>query len=167
MIGLCHTLLNQLRQKSLIYDELIILLEEEWGDISEYSYDKVQAGLNKKETMILKMQVLEENRLEVVGTLAKQLGLSMEDLTLKKLIGSINHPIRVKLIGVRKTLLGQLKKIAFLNDQNQGLVDTSSLSIKKSLAFLHKTQDMSEAAYHADGNLIGSKSELRMLSTEV
>tara|TARA_B100000686_G_C16793348_1_gene980353 strand:- start:117 stop:620 length:504 start_codon:yes stop_codon:yes gene_type:complete len=167
MIGLCHTLLNQLRQKALIYDELIILLEEEWGDISEYSYDKVQSGLNKKETMILKMQVLEENRLEVVEALAKQLGLSIQDLTLKKLIASINHPMRVKLMEVRNMLLGQLQKIAFLNAQNQGLVDASSLSIKKSLAFLHKTQDMNEAAYHADGNLIGSKSEIRMLSTEV
>ena len=166
MIGLYRTLLNQLGQKALIYDELIKLLEEEWEGISEYSYDKVQAALNKKETLVLKMQVLEENRLQVVEALAKRLGLSMQDLTLKKLIASIDHPVRAKLMGKRKILLGQIKKIAFLNEQNQGLVDASSLSIKKSLAFLHKTQDVSEAAYHADGSLNESKSEVRMLSME-
>ena len=166
MIGLYRTLLSQLGQKVLIYDELIKLLQEEWEGISWYSFEKVQAALNKKETLVLKMQLLEENRMEIVEVLAKHLGLSVQSLTLKKLIGSIDHPIRVKLNEKRKILLSQIKKIAYLNEKNQGLVDASSLSIKKSLAFLHKTQDFAEAPYHSDGNLKEGKSEVRMLSME-
>ena len=167
MIGLYRTLLSQLGQKTLIYDQLIKLLEEEWEGISKYSYEKVQAALNKKQTLVLKMQVLEENRLEVVEELAKRLDLSIQDLTLKKLISAIDHPVSAKLMERRKILLGQIKKINDLNDQNEGLVDASSLSIKKSLAFLHKVQDISEAPYHSDGNLKKSSTEVRMLSMEV
>ena len=112
------------------------------------------------------MQVLEENRLKVVETLAKNLDLDLHNLTLKNLIASIDHPVRTKLMAKRKTLLSKIKKISFLSQKNQGLVDASSLSIKKSLAFLHKTQDIAEAAYHADGSLNERQSEVRMLSME-
>ena len=58
------TLLGQLSQKIMIYDELIKLMETEWDSVTAYSLEKVQEITNKKETLILKMQVLEENRIE-------------------------------------------------------------------------------------------------------
>ena len=166
MISLCRTLLNQLEQKALIYNELIKLIEAEREGISEYSYDKVQVALNKKETLVLKMKLLEENRLEVIEAIAKHLGLNFQDLTLRQLIASIDHPIRDKLMDQREILLGLITQIGLLNDQNQGLVNASSLSIKKSLAFLHKTQDVAEAPYHSGGRLNTGKSEVRMFSME-
>jgi hypothetical protein len=112
------------------------------------------------------MQVLEENRTEVVNMIATKLGIQYEDLTLKKLIASIDHPVKKKLLAHRSTLLGQVKTIGELNECNQALVDTSSLSIKKSLAFIHKTELAAQEGYHADGQMNDSKTSSVMLSME-
>ena len=164
MTGFYFTLTSQMGQKIIIYGELIRLLRKEWDSIAKYSYEDIQEILNKKETLVLKMQVLEENRTEVVNAIAKKLGIPSEQLTLKKLIASIDHPVKFKLMKYRDTLLEQIKTIAELNEVNRGLVDTSSLSIKKSLAFIHTAQSDAEAGYHADGQKNGSKTSSRMLS---
>jgi flagellar biosynthesis/type III secretory pathway chaperone len=158
--------MKQMGQKILIYGELIKLLRKEWDSISKYSYEDIQEILNKKETLVLKMQVLEENRTEVVKAIGKKLGMPFEELTLKKLIASIDHPLTTKLGKYRETLLEQINTISELNEVNKGLVDTSSLSIKKSLAFIHKAQSDAEASYHADGQMNEGKSNSRMLSLE-
>jgi flagellar biosynthesis/type III secretory pathway chaperone len=158
--------MSQMSQKITIYGELIKLLRKEWESISNYSYEAIQEILNKKETLVLKIQVLEENRAEVVDVIAKKLGMLPEELTLKKLIVLIDHPVKAKLMKYRITLLEQIKTIAELNEINQGLVDTSSLSIKKSLAFIHKTQSDAEAGYHGDGQMNGNKTSSCMLSLE-
>ncbi len=166
MTGLYQTLLSQMGQKIIIYEELIKLLRREWGSISQYSYDDIQEILNKKETLVLKMQVLEENRTEVVNTISEKLGIPSEDLTLNKLIAKIDHPIKKKLMAYRKTLLSQIKTIVELNEFNQELVDASSLSIKKSLSFIHKTQSATEAGYHSGGQMDEHVTGSRMLSLE-
>ena len=166
MTGLYFTLMSQMGQKIIIYKELISLLRKEWGSISEYSYEDIQEIVNKKETLVLKMQVLEENSIEVVNAIAKNLGMVSKELTLKKLIASIDHPVKIKLMKHRNTLLKQIKTIAELNQVNRGLIDSSSLSIKKSLAFIHKTQSEAEAGYHSDGLINEGKTSSRMLSLE-
>jgi flagellar biosynthesis/type III secretory pathway chaperone len=153
-------------QKIMIYDDLIKLLRKEWDSISKYSYEDIQEILNKKEILVLKMQVLEENRTEVVNAIAKKLEMASGELTLKKLIALIDHPVKIKLMKYRDTLLEQIKTIAELNEINKGLVDTSSLSIKKSMAFIHKTLSVAEAGYHADGQIEENKTISRMMSLE-
>ena len=167
MTKLYKTLLNQMEQKIAIYDELIELLRNEWDSVSEYSLMGVQEVLNKKETLVLKMHVLEENRLEVVRAIAKKLNVSYETLTLKNILALSPHPLSDKLNLCRNKLLNQIDLIARLTDKTKRIVDHSSMSIKKSLSFLHKTQEKSEAGYQAKGQIKEGKIQSRMLSAEV
>ncbi len=154
-------------QKIAIYNELIDLLKNEWDSVSGYSLMGVQEILNKKETLVLKMQVLEENRIEVVRAIAKKLDVPYEGLTLKKMLALSPHPLGDKLNLYRKKLLKQIDVIAKLTEKTKRIVDHSSMSIKKSLSFLHRTQEKSEAGYQAKGQLQEGKMQSRMLSAEV
>lgn len=167
MTKLYKTLLNQMGQKIAIYNELIELLRQEWDSVSGYSLMGVQEILNKKETLVLKMQVLEENRLEVVRAIAKKLDVSYDGLTLKKILALNHHPLNNKLNQYRKKLLKQIDLIAELTEKTKRIVDHSSMSIKKSLSFLHKTQEKSEAGYQSKGQIREGKMQSRMLSAEV
>lgn len=167
MTKLYKTLLNQMGQKIAIYNELIELLEQEWDSVSGYSLIGVQETLNKKETLVLKMQVLEENRLEVVQAIANKLNVPSEGLTLKKIIALKPHPLNNKLSLYRKKLLKQIDLIAKSTEKTKTIVDYSSMSIKKSLSFLHKTQEKSEAGYQAKGQIHEGKMLSRMLRAEV
>jgi flagellar biosynthesis/type III secretory pathway chaperone len=167
MTKLYKTLLKQMGQKIAIYNELIELLAQEWDSVSGYSLLGVQETLNKKETLVLKMQVLEENRLEVVRAIANKLDVPYEGLTLKKIIALKSHPLNSKLSLYRKKLLKQIDLIAESTEKTKRIVDHSSMSIKKSLSFLHKTQEKSEAGYQAKGKIREGKMQSRMLSAEV
>ena len=166
MTKLYKTLLKQMGQKIAIYEELIDLLRKEWDSVSEYSLMGVQEILNKKETLVLKMQVLEENRLQVVRAIAKKLEVPFEGLTLKKILSLQPHPLNEKLNLYRKKLLKQISLIAELTEKTKRIVDHSSMSIKKSLSFLHLTQEKCEAGYQAKGQVNQGRMQSRMLSAE-
>ena len=166
MTKLYKTLLKQMVQQSAIYDELIDLLRKEWDSVSEYSLLDVQEILNKKETLVLKMQVLEENRLQVVGAIAKKHEVSFEGLTLKKILSLQPHPLNQKLSLYREKLLKQISLIAVLTEKTKRIVDHSSMSIKKSLSFLHLTQEKYEIGYQAKGQVNKGRMQSRLLSTE-
>ncbi|MFQ5672645.1 MAG: flagellar protein FlgN [Nitrospinales bacterium] len=167
MTRLYKLLVSQMRQKIALYNELIPLFQEEWDSIVDYSLDEVRAVLKKKEILALKMQMLEENRLKVVAEIANHLGVDPENLTLRDIIKVCGRPLSTQLTAQRETLLSQISAIFDYSEKNKHLVNRSSLSIKKSLVFLHRTQDSAEAAYGADGHRGEGKALCRMLSTEV
>lgn len=167
MNKLYRALLNQMGQKIAIYKELIELLHVEWDSIVDYSLQGTQAILNKKEMLTLKMQVLEENRMKVVAAIAEKLEVAPESLTLKKLLAMQDHPLNLKLGAHRETLLTLIDTINEYHSKTKRLVDHSSLSIKKSLVFLHRTQDRAEAPYVANGRMSEGKTPSRMLSQEI
>ena len=167
MTKLYKTLLKQMGQKIAIYQELIDLLKKEWDSVTGYSLMGVQEILNKKETLVLKMHVLEENRQQVVRAIAIKLDVPYEGLTLKKLLSLTSHPLNEKLNLYRKKLLKQIEIIAELTEKTKRIVDHSSVSIKKSLSFLHRTQEKSESGYQAKGQIQEGKIQGRMLSAEI
>ena len=167
MTHLYKKLLNQMGQKIIIYEEMINLLQKEWDCIIDYSLEDMKKILKKKENLALKIQVLEEKRVKVVTEISEKLQIGPENLTLRKILKAYKHPLNSRLFALRETLLEQINAILDQSKQIKRLVDSSSLSIKKSLVFLHRTQDSSVAPYRANGQMGEGKSECRMLSEEV
>ena len=166
MTSLYRSLLKQLSEKIAIYQELIGLLRTEWKCVADYSLGGLQEIANKKETLVLKMQTLEENRTKLVNAIAAKLGIDQEELTLQKLIDLPDTPLKPQLSAHRSTLLKQIETIHDLNEKARNMVDYSSLSIKKSLVFLHTTQQRAEAPYKQNGHMLEGRMQSRMLSTE-
>lgn len=147
-----------------LYDKFILLLQEQWDAISSYSLDSLEDILLKKEIMVERMQELEKNRSALMGKIARLRGVPEKDLTLKKIVQTTVNPIRVQLSRSRETLLTQIATINKLHEEIKGLMDHSSLSLKKSMVFVHSKNEEASAPYHPDGKLQDANLQGRMLN---
>ncbi len=164
MKRLYQILLKLLTQKAVLYEEFIGLLKTEWSVVTEHALGNLQEILKKKETLVLKMQTLEDNREKVIEEIAEALGLSGEELTLKRLVETDASPYSEKLIQCRNRLLGHIETIQNLNEKNKNLISRSSQSLQKSLSFIYKVDGDTEGSYHSDGKIEGGRMHSRLLN---
>ena len=110
------------------------------------------------------MQQLEKQRSGLMEKIARLRGVREKDLTLKIIIQTTVNPIRVKLSKSREALLAQIATINELHEGIKGLMDKSSLSLKKSLVFVHSKNEEANAPYHPDAKLKEASLQGRMLN---
>jgi len=147
-----------------LYKKFIRILKEQWNSISDYSLDSLNEIIDKKEILVREMQQLEKKRSGLMVQIARISGVPATELTLKKIIQTTVNPIRVKLGKGRETLLAQITTINKLHEGIKGLMDHSSLSLKKSMAFVHSKSEEASAPYHPDGKLQDANLQGRMLN---
>ena len=155
-----------LEQKLALYKEFERLLRKEWDVVTEYSLDRLQDIIKKKEALALKITLLEENRLDAIRSLSELLGISAEKLTVKKLIRLRKDPSNPKLIEYRNILIDQIEVIRKLNDKNRGLINSSSLSLQQSFSFIYRADEEARSSYHADGIMRKSRMQSRIISAD-
>jgi len=157
--------LNALIESEIaLYNKFILMLKEQWDCISNYSLHSLEEIIEKKEIMVRQMQQLEKQRSGLMGKIGRLQGVRETDLTLKKIIQTTVNPIRVKLGKSREALLAQIATINELHEGIKGLMDKSSLSLKKSLVFVHSKNEEANAPYHPDGKLQEASLQGRMLN---
>jgi hypothetical protein len=154
-------LLKQIR----LYDRFIALLKKQWTCTTDYSLDPLLEINAEKEIMVDEIQRLENKRSLLMLSIERQSGLA-PGLTLKKLIQSQQDPINASLSKNRKKLLEQIALVNQLHERVRKLTDFSSLSIKKSMAFIHSTGDQVVSPYKANGRVGEGKILSRMLSID-
>ena len=166
MRKLYKNLQELLEQKIGLYEKFIHLLNEEWKCVTEYSYDELQVIIAKKNDHVMQMQALENSRSSLMKKIAGNLNMKPSGLTLKKLIQFKDNPYRVNLSKCRKNLLSNIQKINILSAKIKALMDHSALSMKKSLAFIHSESEKANSPYEANGQVIESKLQSRMVSVD-
>jgi len=157
--------LNDLIESEIgLYKNFILLLKEQWDCIANYSLDGLQKIIEEKEIMVRQMQQLEKNRAGLMNKIARLRDVSETNLTLKKIIQTTVNPIRFKLGKSRETLLSQISAINELHEGIKGLMNHSSLSLKKALVFVHSKNEEENSPYHPNGKLGGTNLQGRMLN---
>lgn len=159
--------LNALIEKKIdLYDKFILLLQEQWDAITGYSLDSLQAILLKKEALVDQIQALEKERLGLMGKMNLPQGSAPANLTLKQIIQIAPDPMGGQLKKSRETLLARIATINGLHENLKGLMDRSSLSLKKSLALFHSKGEEASSPYHPNGKLQEGNLQGRMLSLD-
>ena len=166
MNRLYKNLEDLLNQKIKLYDNFVQLLKEEWICVSKYSYDSLKEITAKKEDQVMQMQALENSRSCLMIKIAEKLKVRQSSLTLKKLIQYKDNPCRNNLARCRKKLLSQIKEVNEWSAQVKNLMDHSALSLKKSLAFIHSTDEKANSPYSANGQVMEGRVEGRMVSMD-
>lgn len=167
MNRLYKNLEDLLKQKIKLYENFIGLLQEEWICVSKYSYDSLQVIISKKEDQVMQMQSLENSRSSLMKKIAEKLQVRQSSLTLKKLIQIKDNPYKNNLAKLRKKLLFQIKQISEGSEKARNLMDHSSLSLKKSLAYIHSAEEKAASPYTANGRMMEGRVEGRMVSVDV
>ena len=166
MRNLYKNLQDVLEQKIRLYENFILLLNEEWKCVSQYSYDDLQNIIAKKDDQVMQMQALENSRSSLMKKIAGDLKVKSSGLTLKKLIQLKDNPYRENLSNCRKILLSNIQKINILSSKIKNFMDRSALSLKKSIAFIHSESEKANSPYEANGQVLEGKLQSRMLSVD-
>jgi flagellar biosynthesis/type III secretory pathway chaperone len=167
MNRLYKNLEDLLRQKINLYENYIQLLKDEWTSVSKYSFNSLQEIIAKKEDKVMQMQALENSRSCLMKKIAETLKVSQSSLTLKSLVQLKDNPYKRKFSHHRKQLLYQIKEISKWSEITKDLMDHSSLSLKKSLAYIHSADEKANSSYLANGRVMERRGEGRMLSMDV
>ena len=167
MDRLYKNLEDLLKQKIKLYESFISLYQEEWTCLAKYSYDSLQEVIAKKENIVIEMQTLENTRSFLMIKIEERLQVQQSCLTLKKIIQIKDIPNKINLTKCRKKLLFQIKKINEWSNKVKGLIDQSSLSLKKSMAYIHSAEDRATSPYMANGQMMEGRPEGRMVSVDV
>jgi len=135
-----HLLLNKfvglLEQGTGIYETLLSVLQREKKAIIDSNFkDSNEAG-KQKENLVLKIRILEEERLRVQERLADSLGYQPEDLTVTKLSQLVEEPYSTRLESCRSNLLALLQSIQEVNNSNKALIMHSLELVRGSLNLL-------------------------------
>ncbi|MFQ5450795.1 MAG: flagellar protein FlgN [Nitrospinaceae bacterium] len=149
-----------------LYEKFILLLRQQWKCITDYSLGPLTEILAEKEDLVEKMQKLEQDRSVLMQKIEKRLGFAGPGLTLKKLIQIHPDPVNEMLAHKRTKLLSQIATINELHDRIKSLMNQSSLSLKKSMAFIHSADESAVSPYHSDGKLKQGALQGRMLSLD-
>ena len=166
MKKLYKNLQDLLEQKIKLYENFVHLLNEEWKCISQYSFDELQTIIVKKNDQVIQMQALENSRSSLMEKIAGSLNMNPSSLTLKKLIQLKDNPYRINLFNSRKNLLSNIQKINTLTRKIKTLINHSSLTLKKSIAFIHSEDEKANSPYKANGQIIEEKFQSKMVSVD-
>jgi len=167
MSSLLKRLLNIMEKKVGLYNKFILLLQEEWNCIAEYSIEALEAIIHKKDDLVSQLQALEIERTRIMKKVANGLKISHGGLTLKNLLKIQKNPINPRLAQSRKNLLIQIQAVNNLNGSVRDLMDQSSLSFRKSLVHLHSVGATASSPYHSNGQIEKAKIYSRMVSVDV
>jgi hypothetical protein len=167
MNRLYKNLEDLLKQKIKFYESFISILKEEWTCVSKYSYDSLQEVIAKKENKVIQMKEMENNLLYLMLKIAEKLKVQQSSLTLKRIIQIKNNPNKNNLAKCRNILLFQIKQISELTEMTKSLMNHSALSLKKSLAYIHSTDEKAQSPYLANGKVMEGRVEGRMLSMDI
>jgi flagellar biosynthesis/type III secretory pathway chaperone len=166
MDSLLTKLIGLLEEETGLYRSLLFLLQEEKRAFSASALEDLTDAGKEKENQILKIRILEEQRVRMIEGLADRMGRSFRDLTLSRLIRMVDEPFAARLTDCRSNLISLVQSIRELNESNGAQIEHSLGLVRGSLALLNNIIP-SNPVYHRTGTLQGCGHSGRLLSGEV
>jgi hypothetical protein len=134
--GHLDSLLGVMRKEIEAYRELADAIEGEKGVLAKPSLESLNESNTRKETCILKIRILEELRMRVLGRIAAALGLDERNLHLQSLLPHARGDLRQALRECQTELRSLLARINEENRRNRALLDSSLSSVRTARHFM-------------------------------
>ncbi len=141
-----NTLLDSLSEilKEIVenYSLLLDIFQRERQFIIENSLHRLHDCIKQKETVILKLKMLEDSRISVTDKLATFIRAASREpraanITLSYLSDSTSEPYSSKFKSYRSRLLSLVQSIRDVNRENKGFIEMSMDTIRESFKFLN------------------------------
>lgn len=134
---LLGNLISILHQEIALYQELYGLLHEERRIMTELSLEGLYLSNNRKETLLLRLKVLERARLDLIDKIAPLIDLSPGEITITSLINRIADPLKGSLLSCYTRLSSLVESIEEINYINGLIIGRSLDYIKGSILYLN------------------------------
>ena len=149
---LLNELLGLLGGEIGLYDSMLLALQKEKRAVVESNLDELMETNREKESLFLKIRILEEQRLTVIEKLAEDLGQSAQNLTLTKLSQLVEEPQSTQLADCHSRFLSLAQSIQEVNLSNKALLNHSLDLVRSSLTLLSDLMP-SNPVYYKSGKM--------------
>ncbi|MBW1700769.1 MAG: flagellar protein FlgN [Deltaproteobacteria bacterium] len=163
---LLNKLLGLLEEETGFYRSLLSVLQKEKKAVVDSKLDELNEAGKEKESLLLKIRILEEERLRIQERLADSLGYEPQGLTLTKLSQLVGEPYSTRLKVCYSNLLTLIPGIREINHSNKSLLTHSLELVRGSLALLNNFV-ASNAVYYRTGKMQSGDQSGNVLSGEV
>ena len=161
-----NKLLGLLEEETKLYGLLLLTLQQEKKAVVGSKLEKLNEAGKEKENLLLKIRILEEQRVKIMEALAAELGCSSKELTLIALSQSVGKPYSDQFKKCRSNLLSLTQSIKEINRANAAMFNYSVELVKSSLDLLDNII-VSNPVYYRTGKIQTGHFEGRVFSGEI
>lgn len=133
---LLHNLLDLLEEEAWLLESLLSVLRKEKKAIVCARIGDLNKACKEKENLILKIRIIEEQRVNILKKLAGCFDISQEALTVTGLSRLIEKPLSDRLGRCFSKLLFLTESIHEINRNNEGLIEHSIDLVRASMVML-------------------------------
>ncbi len=133
---LIKRLTSLLDEETELLEALLSVLQDENNALSCAKLNKLNETCKEKENLVLKIRILEEQRIHILQEFSEVSGCSPRIITLAGLSGLAEGDDSTRLTGCRSNLLSLAESIRDLNKSNRSLLNYSIGLVRTSLSFL-------------------------------
>jgi hypothetical protein len=141
---------------TVAHKELLKLSEEKKDILIKNDRDALEVAVSSEETVLKKIQNLEQQRESITEKIAHKLGIKAEEAKIEKIIENAQGQAKHKLIEVKMNLVDVIGKIARVNDINKELIKTHLDYTYFSLEVMMRGGDVPET-YNGNGYMSGGE----------
>ena len=163
---LLNRLLMLLADEVGLYRSLLDVCRDERRALLSFELDGITTTSKKKENLILKVRILEEQRAHLIHQIAGSLNLPAAELTITRLAEKVDIRYSYKLSERGAELLSVIEEIGRLQHANRSLMTHSQGLVSSSLSFLNSILNP-DPVYHRDGSVSRQDQSGRLLTRTV
>ncbi|MBW1740676.1 MAG: flagellar protein FlgN [Deltaproteobacteria bacterium] len=149
---LLNKFLGLLEGETALYRSLLLVFQKEERAVVDSKLKELNETSKEKENLVLKIRILEEERVRMVERLAELLGYSPQLLTLTKLSQLVEEPYSTRLKDCCSNLSALIQSVQEANQANKALLTHSLELVKGSLALLNNLMP-SNPVYYRGGKI--------------
>lgn len=152
MEQLINRLLLLLDDTVSLYQSMLTLYHEERQSLLAFDLDGISTNAKKKENLVLKIKILEEQRQRTIDAIAAALGLDAAGLTISRLADKVDIRQAYKLSALGDKLSETVNEIKDVHQSNRSLIIHSQGLVTNALAYLG-SQLNPDPVYYQNGSL--------------
>ena len=146
-----------------LLESLLMILQEEKGAMLDSNMDTLNQARKEKENLILKIRILEEQRMHLMERIADSFQSPDRFLTLAKLSQMVENSYSERLDRCRSSIRALTQSIDDLNNTNRGLIKHSLDLIRGSLSLFDKLT-VPHPTYYRTGEIMRKNQTGKVLS---
>lgn len=137
MEHLLNKLIGLLEHAAELYQSLLAVVQKEKKAVMGLNLNQLNKACKAKDNLLLKLRILEEQRAQLIGRLAVDLGCSPQELSLTKLSQLVEEPYAGRLRDRSTDLLALIQTVQEASQKNKTILSHSLELIRGSYNLLN------------------------------
>lgn len=165
-ISMLERFIGVIEEEAGLYARMPLILQREKQSVADADHTALSRVLTEKESLIALIQNIEAQRIEMQAVLADKLGLTRENLTLRRIARQLPEPHASRMKGAGERLAELIRRIQEANRMNRGLIEHHLELVQGAIGFFERIRQPHQV-YHRTGELKPLRTTGRVFSGKI